>query len=103
MLSWAPRDDVLFQTTSSSPTHISNGASWYFSEKTYPASWGFARADDRITRGECDHNDENGQYRLCWHTTYSPGGWRCGSNTALDRNRGWERVIFQRGIFSNLK
>ena len=92
LLAWAPREDVLFETsTTKNPQHNAQGSSWYYS-LTY--SWGFALEGDEITRNSCDTESGNGQYRLCWHTGDQSinTGYRCGTIM----NNGPERIIFHR-------
>ncbi|MFN3200918.1 MAG: lectin-like protein [Bradymonadia bacterium] len=79
------------------PTNEHNGLNWYFSN-TY--SWGFGPAGEALSRNSCDTNNRDRNDRLCWHTSGGNfnGGWRCGSNTGLNGNNGFERVIFQRPL-----
>jgi hypothetical protein len=93
LLAWAPRDDVLFQTSAVNPKHYVEGPSWYFST-TKPYSWGFAKEGDDIKRAQCDYGAPvNGKYRLCWHTNDSKG-FRCGEKTYPGSS--YERMIFHR-------
>ena len=96
LLAWAPREDVLFQTTDKYPKHYAQGSSWYYSTNTYPISWGFAKEGDEINRSSCDWKTENGQYRLCWHTGSKSvsSGYRCGAN--MNAGSKDERIIFHR-------
>ena len=53
LLAWADRSDVLHETTSTSPTHNAQGASWYFTPNNdigNSNSWGFAKAGDENAR-----------------------------------------------------
>jgi len=94
LLAWAPREDVLFETSATSPSHYKNGASWYFSMSK---SWGFAKEGDAIHRGSCDTNSRNDNYRLCWHTSSQrmQNGYRCGTATYPNEFT-YERIIFHR-------
>ena len=104
LLAWAPTDDVIFQTQDKNPSHIANSVKWYFDQQKgvncFPktCSWGFARSNDTIDRNNCDINGMNSPFRLCWHTAYSSGGYRCGNNTNLEDNQEWEKLIFRHGM-----
>ena len=98
LLAWAERSDVLHETTSTSPTHNAQGASWYFNPNNPSGSsnsWGFAKAGDEITRSNCDTKQENGELRLCWHTTKGEinRGYRCGMYENYDKTT-IQRLIF---------
>lgn len=71
--------------------YIANNVRWYFSR---PGSWGFAPADDTVSRRPCDTNALNSDDRLCWVTTangIAPNG-RCGSHTG----QAWRRIILHK-------
>ena len=86
------RSDVLYNCSSiSNCTHVANGVGWYYSDSF---SWGFVNGTDAVTRNSCDTVFTNQDYRLCWHTGTSIGGYRCGSNTALSYTTTYERVIY---------
>ena len=77
-------------------SHQHNGSTWYYNESR---SWGFAGAQQPVARNSCDTTAPGEDTRMCWHTgggNLTPG-WRCGSNTGLNGNADWERVIYQRG------
>ena len=98
LLAWAERSDVLHETTSTSPTHNAQGASWYFNPDNPSGSsnsWGFAKAGDEINRANCDTRDKNGEFRLCWHTTKGKinQGYRCGEYEDY-RKTTIQRLIF---------
>jgi hypothetical protein len=85
------RADVLFDCGSDvACTHAANGVGWYYSPTW---SWGFANAGDPVSRNECDV--DGGPLRLCWHTVSMAGGYRCGDQTGLNSDPGWERAVFQ--------
>jgi hypothetical protein len=93
----APRTDVFFETGSGNnlqPLHDANGVSWYY-DPSY--SWGFVHQGDGAMRNSCDvQNMPNPDQRLCWHTGANTlnGGFRCGSNTYLNSDNTWERLVF---------
>lgn len=74
-------------------TTQNNGVGWYFSQSY---SIGFAPGGQAVTRSSCDTTNRGNNDRICWHTGGGSfnGGWRCGSNTSLNGNNSWERVIW---------
>ena len=87
------RSDVLYNCSSiTTCTHVANGVGWYFSDT---ASWGFVSANDSVTRTSCDTASTNPTFRLCWHTGFTFGGYRCGSTTGLNSDTTWERSVWQ--------
>jgi hypothetical protein len=91
LLAWGLRTDVLFDTGAApNQGHTAGPVVWYF-DPNY--SWGFATAGDQLALGQCDTNA--GADRLCWHTINGVGGYRCGTNIALNGNNGWDRLIYQ--------
>jgi hypothetical protein len=86
------RADVLYNCNNAvNCTHVANGVGWYYSDSY---SWGFVNGTDSVTRGSCDTATTNSNYRLCWHTSSSDGGYRCGTTTSLNSNNGYVRVIY---------
>lgn len=86
------RADVLYNcSTAASCTNVANGVGWYYSNDY---SWGFASGSDTVSRSSCDTNSYNTDYRLCWHTGGSDGGYRCGRLMGLNSNSTIERVIY---------
>lgn len=92
VLAAANRADVTFGTGTGNDTHSANGVEWYF-DPSY--SWGFAGGGDTVSRNSCDTNGLNENDRLCWHTGSGEmnGGWRAGTNTWLNGDYSWEKVI----------
>jgi hypothetical protein len=85
------RYDVFYNcSTSYNCTHVANGVGWYYSDTW---SWGFASSYDTVYRFSCDILT-NTTTRLCWHTGQAVGGYRCGSNIALNSDTTTERVIY---------
>ena len=88
------RDHVLHDTGNGRDSvHEHNGVNWYFSQSH---SWGFVVAGESVSRNSCDTADTRPETRLCWHTGNGAlsGGWRCGSNTGLNSNNDWERLVY---------
>ena len=93
VVAWAPRTDVLFDTGTSNTPHNANNVGWYYNNAW---SWGFAPQGDAINRFVCDNvtvTDNN--LRLCWHTGQMGGGYRCGTNRALNNSVAFERIVYQ--------
>lgn len=92
VLAAAATADVTFGTGEGNVTHSANGVEWYF-DPNY--SWGFAGAGDTVSRNSCDTNGLDENDRLCWHTGGGEmnGGWRAGTNTWLNGDYSWEKVI----------
>jgi hypothetical protein len=88
------RDEVLLPVAATSTaSHVHNNVQWYFTEDY---SMGFAPEGATISRTECDNGvPEDADKRLCWHTI-PVGGFRCGVDTFLNSNPGWERIVLQR-------
>ncbi len=95
LLAQAPRTDVFFDVGAGQmATRAANGANWYFNGMS---SMGFAGAGAAVSRNSCDTNGGAETNRLCWHTganNINPG-WRCGANTGLNGDNGFERIIYQ--------
>ncbi|MCB9535144.1 MAG: hypothetical protein H6704_02690 [Myxococcales bacterium] len=74
--------------------HSHNGVAWYLGEQS---SWGFAPAGSAVHRVTCDARDEDGDRRMCWHTSAGNlmSGYRCGRQTTFGDDV--ERVIYVRG------
>ncbi len=90
---YAPIVDVMTDTGTSNVLHVANGVGWYFDDSY---SWGFAEPTDGVSRNSCD--TKSGVYpeqRVCFHTSGGrlSGGYRCGTTTALNASRTWERVF----------
>ena len=86
------RDDVLYDCgTTTTCTNVANGVGWYFNNAY---SWGFVSGGDAVTRNSCDTASTNATARLCWHTSSSYGGYRCGSTIGLNSATTWERAIW---------
>jgi hypothetical protein len=95
VLAMGLRDDVLFDVGQvADATHEANGVAWYFDENW---SWGFAAAGATVNRSQCDSLEPTDTGRLCWRTTGDQvnNGSRCGTETNLNDNADWERMIFQ--------
>ena len=87
------RADVLYDCgTNTTCTNVAGGVGWYFSDSY---SWGFVNGTDSVDRNSCDVGSSNPTLRLCWHTSSSYGGYRCGSTTGLNSDTTWERSIWQ--------
>jgi hypothetical protein len=93
-LAQAPRADVFFDVGNGvNAVHTGNGTDWYFSTG---ASMGFTQVGTGVNRTSCDTSAGNPATRLCWHTgggNINPG-WRCGGNTGLNGDNGFERIIY---------
>ena len=94
VLAAAPRADVFFDTGSSNTPHDANGVGWYFSDSY---SFGFAAQGEPLSRSSCDTAGTLPDQRMCVHTSGGQinTGWRCGSNTGLNFDAAWERLILQ--------
>ncbi|MFH1600369.1 MAG: hypothetical protein ABIH12_08885, partial [Pseudomonadota bacterium] len=94
VLAQAPRTAVFTDTGFGNVTTSANGSEWYFNASY---SLGFAPGGQPVTRTSCDTTNTGSGDRMCVHTGGGNinGGWRCGSNTSLNGNAGWERVILQ--------
>uniref|UniRef100_UPI0030D974A9 hypothetical protein n=1 Tax=uncultured Arenimonas sp. TaxID=546226 RepID=UPI0030D974A9 len=94
VLAQAPRVDVFTDTGLGNATTSSNNVEWYFDNEQ---SIGFAPGGETVTRTSCDTTNTGNNDRMCIHTDGGnmSGGWRCGSNTGLNANAAWERVILQ--------
>ena len=70
LLGWAPVADVFFDAGNGYDYYDSyqtaNGLNWYFSTSW---SWGFGPANEAVDRNSCDTDGEDGEDRLCWHTS----------------------------------
>ncbi|MCA9545241.1 MAG: hypothetical protein KC613_12645 [Myxococcales bacterium] len=87
--------DVTFDVGGAQPAvHTANGVNWYFNNNT---SWGFAPEGAAVNRNSCDTLDEQGELRMCWHTSAGNlnSGYRCG-NEFLNGNARWERLVYVR-------
>jgi hypothetical protein len=109
------RSDVLFNCSNIvNCTNVGNGVGWYYSSDY---SWGFAPGTDSVYRSACDTGTSlpeekqifiynhcildistqgtiDPDYRLCWHTGPTSGGYRCGTNIGLNSDRTFMRVIY---------
>ena len=95
VLAAAPRVDVLTDTTNDeTTTHNANGSEWYFNDDW---SWGYALAGDIVEKNNCDVEDTNGEFRLCFHVDGQAldGGYRAGTNKGLNGSADWTRYIYQ--------
>ena len=97
------RDEVLRRTSSENETHEENGAFWYNyieDEEEDGGSFGFSRvAAVTLCTADvlgCDYGsskvDEDGHYRLSWHTEGS-AGWRAGTEVNLEA-REWRKLMY---------
>ncbi|CAF3676676.1 unnamed protein product [Rotaria socialis] len=87
------RSDVLYDCGSGTTcTHVANGVGWYFSDNY---SWGFVNGTESVTRNRCDtHPIQGGVNKLCWHTNWNIGGYKCGSNIELNSDGTYARFIY---------
>jgi hypothetical protein len=86
------RNDVLYNCSSlSNCTNVANNVGWYYSDT---CSWGFVNDTDSVDRNSCDIGTVNSNYRPCWHTSSSYGGYRCGSTLSLNSATSYERLIY---------
>ncbi|MSP63499.1 MAG: hypothetical protein EXR72_24780, partial [Myxococcales bacterium] len=87
----APRADVTFVNAGNTPRNA-NGVGWYYATSR---SWGFAKLNDPLSLSNCDTNQTNPTFRMCWHTGSGniTSGYRCGANTLIG-NPSWERLVF---------
>ena len=94
---------MLRRTSSENETHEENGAFWYNyieDEEEDGGSFGFSRvADVTLCTADvlgCDYGsskvDEDGHYRLSWHTEGS-AGWRAGTEVNLEA-REWRKLMY---------
>jgi len=90
----APRNDVLFECARPELLKRKQRSSLVLQRQLVV---GFARAGDAVTRFSCDTGSDDADARLCWHTAAGSIniGYRCGANTGLNGDAGFERVIFQ--------
>jgi len=105
------RDQVLLRTRTSTETREENGVWWYNyvedggdEEELEAQSFGFSRVPevelevaDILGSGEMDSPvDEDGLYRLSWHT--ADDGWRAGQEAALNHTRPsssrWRQMLY---------
>lgn len=86
------RSDVLYDCgTQPYCTHYANDVGWYFSAEW---SWGFVDSLLIPSRVPCDNFTELAEYRLCWPTSNSFIGSRCGTMNFMNTDTSYERVIF---------
>ncbi|MBZ5708352.1 DUF4215 domain-containing protein [Nannocystis pusilla] len=92
LLAHGPRASVTADTGMSNTPTNANGSAWYYSDAY---SWGFAGEGDLLNRTSCDLNGDNGERRLCFHSSAGnlSGGFRCGAAQYLNSDLTWERVI----------
>ena len=105
LLSWAPRDDVFYDTGPSwTRTHSAHGSEWYFEgsnreQNGYYGAWGFAFKGDTIYRSSyCDYyTSGSNDKRLCLNTYSSASSNnRCGANI-VGSSSSWEKLVFHSG------
>jgi hypothetical protein len=83
--------DILTNTITNSPYYF-NGVYWYF---TSSYSIGYSSLND-IRQSSCDSNDGNSpDKKVCWHLGGIYGGFRCGSNTGLNSDDSFNKIIFR--------
>ncbi|MCA9546502.1 MAG: hypothetical protein KC613_18990, partial [Myxococcales bacterium] len=87
------RAAVFTPTGNGNATTRNNGVEWYFSDSY---SLGFAPEGQPVSRNSCDTTNTGNNDRICWHSSGGnmTGGWRCGNQTGLNGNNGWERAIW---------
>jgi hypothetical protein len=95
-LAWANRSAVTTDTGTGSAdftTTIANNVAWYFNSAW---SWGFLPVGDTFTHFVCDTSAAiDPSLRLCWDTTQTNGGYRCGSNRNLSGSTAFQRIVYQ--------
>jgi len=95
-LAWAARTAVTTDTGPGSTdftTTTANNVQWYFDSAW---SWGFLPVGDTFTHFTCDTTTTtDSSLRLCWDTTGTAGGYRCGTNRALAGSTAFERIVYQ--------
>ena len=87
--------DIFIQDpATTTASHVANGTQWYNSDAY---SFGYAPLGATINRSSCDIGvPQDSDQRLCWHTSNSFGGFRCGSTQFLNNSTSWVRVVYQR-------
>jgi hypothetical protein len=83
------RSEAIMDTGSTSVTHLSNGANWYYSSNW---SWGFTAANDTVTNNSCDTSA--GAAAMCLHTLDNVGGYRINNITGLNSSTAYEKIFF---------
>lgn len=95
VFAWAPAASATTDTGAGATdltTTTANNVQWYFDTAW---SWGFLPVGDTFTHATCDTITTDGQYRLCWDTTTTAGGYRCGATKALNGSTGFQRLVYQ--------
>ena len=89
---YANKIDILVDDTSNN-LNEQNGTGFYFSNSQ---SIGFAEIGKTVRRNSCDTDGRDEETRLCWHMRNRnlQGGWRCGSQTDLNSDRNYLRIIY---------
>ncbi|HZS39485.1 MAG TPA: hypothetical protein VFF06_21790, partial [Polyangia bacterium] len=95
-LAWADRASITTDTGQGAAdltTTTANNVQWYFD----PAwSWGYLPVGDTFNHFTCDTTvGTDPTLRLCWETSGVGGGYRCGSNRALNNLNTFERIVYQ--------
>ena len=81
-------DDIRQLTTKNGPQYV-RGVYWY---RTLSTSFGFSPSSS-ISQSSADVLDQHSDERLSWHIGGSSGGWRCGSQTELNSNANYRKVV----------
>ena len=78
------------QTTMNTPNLV-NGVYWYFT-----SSYSFGYSDTySINQNSADIDSQSDASKISWHVDQGVGGWRCGSNTYLNGDNTYYKVIYQ--------
>ena len=75
---------------------IINGSKWYKRKARGDLnSYGFAHESSNMNYGSSpDVGSTKSEMRLSYNLIGRLGGWRCGSNTYLNNDSGWERLYY---------
>lgn len=86
----------VFLVDDSNEGTIDNDVKFYFNTGNGGGngSLGFANSTSKLQRNTCDTEMSEAQDRLCFHTNYNDGGWRCGSAINLNGSQDYEKLIF---------
>jgi len=95
-LAWASRTAVTTDTGAGQTdltTTTANNVQWYFNSAW---SWGFLPVGDTFNHFVCDTTSAiDPTLRLCWDTTGTNSGYRCGSNRNLAGSNAFQRIVYQ--------
>ncbi len=80
-------DSIIDTGDSTTNTHISNGAQWWYSDNW---SWGFASLADTVRNFECGQ----ASLGMCLHTLSFVGGYSINNNDGLNGSTDYEKLFF---------